>query len=94
MFLKRAYEEFFRYHDFTSWLDTEVNLSSGEVIVKNKVSGTDVSTTMVSDVSVYQNKKIKYKIKAGASSQAYIVAIRAIDSNGQKWEDAIECEVL
>ena len=94
MFTKRAYEEFFRYHDFTNWLDEAVNLSSGEVIVKNKSTDEDVSTAMVSDVSVYQDKKIKYKIKAGASGLKYLVIIRAIDSNGQKWEDSIECEVL
>ena len=93
MFTKRAYEEFNRYHDFTNWLGTAGTLSSGEVIVKNK-TGEDFSTIMVSDVSVIQDKKVKYKIKAGVSGHAYVVSIRAIDTNGQKWEDIIECEVL
>ena len=93
MFAKRSSEEYFRYHDFTNWLDAAVNLSSGEVIVTNK-TGEDFSITMVSDVSAYQDKKIKYKIKAGVPGHHYLVIIRAIDTNGQKWEDVIECEVL
>lgn len=93
MFTKRAYEEFFRDHNFTNWLDAAVNVSNGEVIVKNK-TGEDFSTTMVSDVSAYQDKKIKYKIKGGVPGHHYLVSIRAIDTNGQKWEDVIECEVV
>ena len=93
MFAKRSSEEFFRYHDFTNWLDQTVNLTSGEVIVKSK-NGEDFSTTMVSNVQVFENKKIIYKIKAGVGGHHYTVIIRAVDTNGQKWEDVIECEVL
>lgn len=94
MFDKRSSEEFFRYHNFTKWLDAPVVLTSGEVIVTDKATEADVSETMVSDVSVFESKKVIYKIKGGSSGKVYRVTIRATDSNGQKWEDQIDCKVL
>jgi len=86
-------EEFFRYHDFALWLNESETLSSGEVKAYEKDSGIDVSSTIISDVSVYSSTKIKYKLKAGDAEKIYILKIRAISSNGQKFEDWLEFAV-
>lgn len=98
MITKRAYEEFFRYHDFqrsdgNGWLNTDETLTSGTVTAADKLTAADVSATMISSVSVYASTKMKYMLKAGTSGRTYVITIRVVTSNGQKFEDQVEVKV-
>jgi hypothetical protein len=93
MFTKEPYEEFFRYCDYDLWLDPDVSLVSGTVVVTEKQTLADTSSSMVSDVAVYSAKKLVYKVLGGVSGRMYLYHIRAIDDHGQKWEFTTECKV-
>lgn len=93
-FIKTPYEEFFRYHDFDNWLNESETLISGDVIVLEKETGEDVSDSMVSDIEIDDDTKVKYLIKSGEAGKTYTVEIQCITSNGQKFEDQIELRVI
>ena len=93
-FTKSVYEEFFRYHDFSNWLNESETLSTGNVIVLNKETEEDVSDSMVSDIEVYDDVKVKYLIKGGTTGTTYTVKIQCTTINGQKFEDQIELKVI
>lgn len=93
MIIKTIYEEYFRYHNFASWLTTGEIVQTATVTVTEK-DGTDVSSSMVSDVGPYDSTKVKYKIKGGAADKIYIISIKIVSSNGQKLEDKIEGVVV
>jgi hypothetical protein len=98
---KQAYEEFWRYHNFlrsdgNGWLAVGETVSTCTVLVKEKITGTDVSATMVSGVVPDGTPvtRVKYYLKGGVSGTTYIIEIRCVTSTGQKFEDEIEVKVL
>jgi hypothetical protein len=93
-FTKRVYEEFFRYHDFDNWLNNEETLTDVDIIILEKLTDIDVSADMVGNISVYENVKVKYLIKAGTANITYIVKIQCTTTNNQKFEDQIELKVI
>jgi hypothetical protein len=98
MITKTVYEEFFRYHEFRradsqGWLNESETLSSCEVKCHEKDTDADKSSAMVSDAGVYNNTKVKYKLKAGESGKLYYITIKAVTSNSQKFEDRLDLAV-
>jgi hypothetical protein len=97
---KRAYEEIFRYHQFcrsdgAGWLNASGTLTgTPTVTVEEAGSGTDRTSEMISNVAVYDSTQVVYLLKAGATNTIYIITIRVVSSNGQKFEDRIELKVL
>ncbi len=92
IFTKKAFEEFFRYHDFSALLNQNENLSEATVVVIDKSTGKP-DATMISNASVFQSKKVLYKIQSGISGHIYRIVFRVATTAGQKFEDEIDCEV-
>lgn len=99
-FKKTVYEEFYRTHEFNrsdgeGWLAIGETISTASVIVTERDTGIDKSSTMVSDAGPYGSPatQVKYKIKAGEQGKAYLAAIRVNTSNNQKFEDIMLLEV-
>ena len=82
---KTTYEEFYRYHDFADWLDGTETISSCEVKIYERDTGT-CPTTLVSNVSC-QTPKVIYKLKGGDAGKLYTIKIKITSSTGQKFED-------
>jgi hypothetical protein len=89
---KTVYEEFFRYHDFSGWLGSNETISSCDIKIYEKITNTDKSSTMLSDVSPYQTK-CKYKLLNGDEGKFYYIKIKTATSNGQKFEDWLDLAV-
>lgn len=94
MFIKSVYEEFYRLYDFSPLLADGETISNPTVLVTEKKTGTDKSSTMVSNISVYNDTKVKYKIKAGTANKLYIITIRCETSNSQKFEGQVIMKVI
>ena len=99
MFTKKIYEEYFRLYNFAPILADAIladgeTLATGAVTVIKKQTDSDESGSMVSDVSVYDDTKVKYKIKAGEVGKTYIIEIKCVTTNGQKFEDWLEMRVV
>jgi hypothetical protein len=98
MISKKAYEEFFRYHQFRrtdgkGWLGATETISTPAVTVAEKLTGADRSSTMISDVSVDSDTKVKYKLKAGTSGVDYLITIKVTSSLGNKFQDDLDLRV-
>lgn len=95
---KTVYEEIFRYHEFKradgrGWLNTSETITSCTVTITEEDTGTDVSGSMISNVSAYTNTKVKYKLLAGESGKFYIIKIKIVSSNAQNMEDRLQLYV-
>lgn len=96
---KYSYEELFRYHQFLradgqGGLNDLETVDTCEVVVTEKATGDDVSSTMVANVAAYASTCVRYQLLAGDAGRMYTIAIRIVTSNGQKLEDRIELKVL
>ncbi len=101
MIVKTAYEQFWQYHEFhrsddQGWLNESETITSAAVTVANKATGTDVSSSMVSDATPYGTPatKVAYWLKGGTAGTNYIITIKIVTSNGQKFEDRVELRVI
>jgi hypothetical protein len=98
VFEKYAYEELFRYFQFrrpdkNDGLADDETIISATVICKDS-TGTDKSSEMISDISVVEDTKVKYKIKAGSEGEAYIVYIKGVTSKGQAPQGHSDIKIL
>jgi len=98
MLIKTAYEEFFRYHQFRrsdglGWLNSDETLLSASVVVMDS-NGADRSAEMVSGAAVYGTDSVIYKLKGGTAGEVYNIGVRAVTSNGQKFEDGLMLKVV
>ena len=98
MITKRAVEEIFRYHEFKrddgqGWLAAGEIINTPTVVCTNKRTGTP-DATMISDVSVLSDTKIKYKLKGGTVGQQYILTFKAITNTPQTFEDTQEVRIV
>ena len=84
---KTAYEVFYRYRDFTLWLASGETLSTATVTITDAVTGIDMSSTMVANVTVYQTTQVKYQLKGGVAGSSYNISIKVVTSNAQDFED-------
>ncbi len=91
---KYPYEEFFRYHEFSPWLAEGETVSTPAVIVTERDTGDDKSSSMVSDVGPYGTTKARYMLKAGEKGKYYNIAIQITTSNNQKFEDRLQLQVI
>ncbi len=96
---KTAYEEIFRTCEFKrpdgqGWLNDTETISTAAVLAVEKVTGTDVSATMISDVAPYNSTQVKYKLKAGVFGKIYYIKVRGATSNGQKLEEIFEVRII
>jgi hypothetical protein len=99
LFTKRPHEEIFRYHEFRrsdgrGWLNDEEALAECTVTAAEKKTGTDVTSAMISLAAVYNDTAVRYLVAGGASGTSYVITIRAVTSNAQKFDDRVECMVL
>lgn len=91
MIKKTPYEEFFRYHDFTPWLNETETIASVSV---KAYYDTLEQAGMISDAAPYDGKKVIYVLKGGTPSRKYKIVIQIVSSNGQKFEDRIDVVVI
>jgi hypothetical protein len=49
---------------------------------------------MISDDSIVENTKVKYKLKAGTAGKSYTVIVKAVTSSGQKLEGTADIDVI
>lgn len=97
-FTKYAYEEVFRYYEFKR-IDGKDGLATGEIIVshavtcREKSTGTDVTSTMISNASIVDDTQVTYKLKSGEAGKTYQIIIKAVTSAGQKLEGVVEIYV-
>jgi len=83
---KPSYNEEFRICDFTNILGTDT-INAVSVVIFDSTN-TDVSVTMISDVTVYTgNKGIRYKLKSGVANTKYKLYVRATTVAAQKFEE-------
>lgn len=92
MVKKTAYEEFFRYHDFTQWLNEDEEISQTDVTIYNSLG--EEEPDMVNNVAGYDKKKVRYKLTGGESGKQYRIRIRIVTSNHQRFEDSISLLVM
>lgn len=91
---KTEYEELWRYHNFRrnianeGWLPAGVTLSSIDIVMEDS-SGATCTSSMLSSVSVFSESKVQYFLKGGTQGQKYTMNLKAIGSDGQKYEDRI-----
>lgn len=86
-FEKAAYEEFYRYFDFKNLLTDGETISTATITVKDAIAGTDVTSSMVSNVAPYSGTMVIYKIKGGTAGHSYAVTIRITTTNNQKFSN-------
>lgn len=98
-FQKYAYEELWRYYAFAR-ADGKDGLITGEELSTVAVTcldstGTDKSSTMISDAAVHTTKTTAiYKLKGGTAGETYTVVVKVTTTNGQKIEGTATVEVL
>lgn len=99
---KRSWEEIYRYHQFRrtdgrGWLNSlETIASVDSVSCREKETGTDVTSEMISNEAVYSgdNTSVIYLLKSGTQGIVYTICIKIISSNGQKFEDELEVLII
>ncbi len=84
-FEKASYEEFYRYFDFKNLLSNTETISTASATVTDISTGTDVSSSMISDVGSYGGTQVVYKIKGGTVGKTYAIKIMVVTSNDQKF---------
>lgn len=98
-FQKYAYEELWRYYAFAR-ADGKDGLITGEELSTVAVTcldstGTDKSSTMISDAAIHTTKTTAvYKLKGGTAGETYTVVVKVVTTNGQKIEGTATVEVL
>jgi hypothetical protein len=96
-FEKAAYEQFFRYVDFSNILQTGETISIASVTVTDVSTGADTSSSMVSGVAPYDDTMVIYMIKGGTAGHRYTVTIHVVTSLGQQfsnnYHEQLECIV-
>jgi len=95
---KRASEIFYRYHQFRrtdgdGWLGASETISSCSVRIIDS-SNVNVSSSMVDNVTVYEDTQISYRLKGGTSGKTYTIDITVVTSESQTFEDSIKLKVL
>lgn len=100
VFRKYPWEEIYRYFQFKRD-DSQDGLDVGETIAsinsvtsKDKATGIDMSATMLSNISIFDDTQVTYLLKAGVSGSKYILDFKAISSRGQKLEGSVEIGVF
>ena len=88
---KAAYEEMWRYIQFQradgdGWITEGETISSCTVTIIDLADGSNTSTAMKSDATPYSNTKIKFFLKAGTAGHNYLITIKIVTSNSQKFE--------
>lgn len=91
MIKKTMYEEFYRYHDFSLWLEEEEGISFADVKAYHE---DNEQQDMLSDIGIYNQKLVRFRIKGGQAGKQYRVSIKIITTNGQKFEDILSMLVV
>lgn len=93
MLIKPAYNAEFRTYDFSPQLTTGETLASATVQILRDDTGADDSATMVSDVAVYNDTEVRYKLFGGVSGKTYRRVFRVTTSNNQQLEESAALQV-
>ena len=92
---KQPAETFKRYIDFVRRLQTSPaeTITTQAVTSKNKLTGTDTTTTMISEAAIV-GTKIQARMKAaGVAGDDHIVQMRATTDLGNIYEDEFELHI-
>jgi predicted deacylase len=89
---KPAYNEEFRTMQFRradghGQLNDKETITDCAVVCTEKSTGTDATPEMISEVAVYDETQVKYRLKGGVAGKVYQLRIRITTSNGQKLEE-------
>jgi len=83
---KQPYEEYYLVFDFADWLGT-ATISSATVTAVNNSTGVDVTATITTVGSQAKtNTEVKVWVKAGTSGETYKITVKAVASDGSKYE--------
>ena len=99
VFRKYAYEERYRSYEFarTDGLD---GLADGETIASHAVTcaesktGTDRTSTMISNTSVVSGTQVTYLLKGGTAGTTYTITVTAVTTLGQKIKGVVDIAVI
>jgi hypothetical protein len=88
----RAFE--FKRPDGKGQLNVTETLIGAAVICTEEATGTDTSSTMITEAAVYNNTAVKYKLKGGTKGIVYRLEFQVTTSNSQKLSDTLVVEVI
>jgi hypothetical protein len=91
--IKPVYNDEWRVFDFSTLLAVGETVTTAGIVV-NAVDGTDMSTSMVSDVQPYQSSGIVYKLRGGVSRHVYTRHFQVVTNYGNKLEDSAKIKVV
>lgn len=87
MLIKPAYNEEFRTFDFSPQLTGGEQLTDATVQVIRDDTGEDVTAAMISQVTVYNQVEVRYRLAGGMPGTIYRRVFRVATSNGQRLEE-------
>jgi hypothetical protein len=90
---KPAYNDEWRTFDFSPQLAAGETLALVGVTITDS-AGTDTSAAMISNVTVYAETMIKYRLKAGTVGTSYLRTFRVTTSSGQQLEDRAPVKIV
>jgi len=73
-------------------LAPEETISSPEVTCEDK-DGVDCSSDMISNVSVYEDTQVTYKLKGGTAGATYNIIVKTVTTNNQKLQGKVEIAI-
>jgi hypothetical protein len=97
-FEKYAYEEVYRYFQFKR-TDGKDGLATNEILVshsvtcKEKETGADYTSTMITNTAISGETQVVYLLKGGVSGTLYNIEVKAVTTQGQKLEGFVEIAV-
>lgn len=94
MITKTPYEEFFRYYDFTAILNSQEQIATADVSVVSIDDEDEDCSEMIDSVSPYNNKFVKYQLMGGEKHKNYLISVKIVTSNGQKFENQAPIELV
>ena len=83
---KQPYEEYFLTFDF-SWVLGSATILSAAVTAVNNDTASDVTATITTVASqIKTNTTVKVWVKAGTTGETYKITVKAVASDGAKYE--------
>jgi len=83
----------FRRPDGKGQLNAEEVITACDILCAERSSGTPVAD-MVSEVAVYDQTQVRYRLKGGSPDKVYLLTVRITTSNGQKLAEKILVRVV
>ena len=90
---KEPSETFMAGIDFAPWLETGETISTATVTARNKATGADTTSTLLSGTAVIAGTKVTRRVVAGGDGEVHILTVRATTSLTNTYESELAIEV-